>query len=96
MPLQILEGDVLFIEWSAISAKTKAMDGIDTFVLAGDFIRVQTVRYTSSPRSADASRVGSTIPHASQTVVSVAPVTSRHVTSRAGRVCHRLRDPLVS
>jgi ketosteroid isomerase-like protein len=49
VPLQIFEGDVLFIEWSAVSAKTKAMDGIDTFVLAGDSIRVQTVRYTLEP-----------------------------------------------
>jgi ketosteroid isomerase-like protein len=49
VPLQIFEGDVLFIEWSAVSAKTKAMDGIDTFVFGGDSIRVQTVRYTLEP-----------------------------------------------
>lgn len=49
VPLQIFEGDVLFIEWSAVSAKTKAMDGIDTFVFARDSIRVQTVRYTLEP-----------------------------------------------
>ena len=49
VPVQIFEDDVLFIEWSAESAKTKAMDGIDTFVFAGDYIRVQTVRYTLEP-----------------------------------------------
>jgi ketosteroid isomerase-like protein len=49
VPLQIFEEDVLFILWSAVSAKTKAMDGIDTFVFAGDSIRVQTVRYTLEP-----------------------------------------------
>jgi ketosteroid isomerase-like protein len=46
VPTQIFEGDVLFIEWNAVSASTRAMDGIDTFVFAGDGIRVQTVRYT--------------------------------------------------
>jgi ketosteroid isomerase-like protein len=46
VPTQIFEGDVLFIEWHAVSASTRAMDGIDTFVFAGDGIRVQTVRYT--------------------------------------------------
>jgi ketosteroid isomerase-like protein len=46
VPTQIYEGDVLFIEWSAVSARTKATDGVDTFVFAGDAIRVQTVRYT--------------------------------------------------
>jgi ketosteroid isomerase-like protein len=47
VPTQIFEGDILFIEWSAVSAGTKALDGIDTFVFAGDSIRVQTVRYTA-------------------------------------------------
>lgn len=46
VPTQIFEGDVLFITWSAVSAKSKATDGVDTFVFAGDSIRVQTVRYT--------------------------------------------------
>jgi ketosteroid isomerase-like protein len=46
VPTQVFEGDVLFIEWSAVSEKSRAMDGIDTFVFAGDGIRVQTVRYT--------------------------------------------------
>jgi ketosteroid isomerase-like protein len=46
VPTQIFEGDVLFIEWSAVSEKTRVTDGIDTFVFEGDDIRVQTVRYT--------------------------------------------------
>jgi ketosteroid isomerase-like protein len=46
VPTQIFEGDVLFIEWSAVSSATQVLDGIDTFVFDGDSIRVQTVRYT--------------------------------------------------
>ena len=46
VPTQVFEGDVLFIEWSAHSEKTKADDGIDTFVFRDGLIRVQTVRYT--------------------------------------------------
>lgn len=46
VPTQIFEGNVLFIEWNAVSAEARAMDGIDTFVFEGDSIRVQTVRYT--------------------------------------------------
>lgn len=46
VPTQLFTDDVLFIEWNAVSARSRAMDGIDTFVFAGDGIRVQTVRYT--------------------------------------------------
>jgi ketosteroid isomerase-like protein len=46
VPTQIFEGNVLFIEWNAVSAATRAMDGIDTFVFEGDHIKAQTVRYT--------------------------------------------------
>jgi ketosteroid isomerase-like protein len=46
IPTQIFEGDVLFIEWNAVSEATRAMDGIDTFVFSEEGIRVQTVRYT--------------------------------------------------
>jgi ketosteroid isomerase-like protein len=51
VPTQIFEGDILFIEWSAVSEKTRATDGIDTFVFDGDDIRVQTVRYTLENRN---------------------------------------------
>jgi ketosteroid isomerase-like protein len=43
---QIFEGDVLFIEWSAVSKATRVKDGVDTIVFGDDGIRVQTVRYT--------------------------------------------------
>ena len=50
LPTQIYEGDVLFIEWTADSEKTKVDDGIDTFVFRDGLIRVQTVRYTLQPK----------------------------------------------
>jgi hypothetical protein len=40
------EDDLLFLEWKATSEKTKAEDGIDTFVFRDGLIRAQTVRYT--------------------------------------------------
>ncbi len=43
---QLYEKDILLLEWTADSAKTKIDDGIDTFVFKDGFIRVQTVRYT--------------------------------------------------
>ena len=46
VPTQIFEGNVLFIEWSAVSAAARVTDGIDTFVFDDDHIVVQTVRYT--------------------------------------------------
>ncbi|HVH94420.1 MAG TPA: nuclear transport factor 2 family protein [Nocardioidaceae bacterium] len=46
VPTQIYDGDILFIEWTAVSEKTRADDGVDTFVFRDDAIRVQTVRYT--------------------------------------------------
>ena len=46
VPTTIFEGDVLFIEWKAVSENTMAEDGIDTFVFRDGMIRVQTVRYT--------------------------------------------------
>jgi ketosteroid isomerase-like protein len=46
VPTQIFEGDLLFIEWSAVAKETRADDGIDTFVFRDGEIRAQTVRYT--------------------------------------------------
>ena len=46
VPTQIFEGDLLFIEWSAVSQKMRVEDGIDTFVIRDGLIRAQTVRYT--------------------------------------------------
>jgi hypothetical protein len=47
----IFENDVLFLEWHADSAATKADDGLDTFIFTDDSIRVQTVRYTLQHKS---------------------------------------------
>jgi hypothetical protein len=46
VPTQLYEDDILLIEWNAESERTKADDGIDTFVFRDGLIRVQTVRYT--------------------------------------------------
>lgn len=46
VPTQVFEGDLLFIEWSAVSEKTRADDGVDTFAFRDGLIRAQTVRYT--------------------------------------------------
>lgn len=46
VPTQLFEDDVLFIEWTADSERTRADDGVDTFVFRDGLIRVQTVRYT--------------------------------------------------
>ena len=43
---QTYEDDVLFLEWTAVSAATKVEDGIDTFIFRDGLIRIQTVRYT--------------------------------------------------
>ncbi len=49
VPVQIFEDDVLFITWSASSAKARVTDGVDTFVFRDGLIRVQTVRHTLEP-----------------------------------------------
>src|SRR3954463_4656522 len=47
VPTTIFEGNVLFIEWTAHAADSRADDGIDTFVFGDDGqIKTQTVRYT--------------------------------------------------
>ncbi len=50
LPTMIFEDDVLLLEWQATSEKVKAEDGIDTFVFRDGLIRVQTVRYTLTPK----------------------------------------------
>jgi ketosteroid isomerase-like protein len=49
VPTQIYAGDVLFIEWSAVSKAGRVTDGIDTLVFSDDGIRAQTVRFTLQP-----------------------------------------------
>jgi hypothetical protein len=46
LPTMLFEDDILLLEWKAESARTKADDGIDTFVFRDGLIQVQTVRYT--------------------------------------------------
>jgi hypothetical protein len=43
---QILDGDLLFLEWAADSAVNRVDDGVDTFVFRDGMIWAQTVRYT--------------------------------------------------
>ena len=47
----IFEGNVLFLEWNADAAATRADDGVDTFLFDDGLIRVQTVRYTLQHKS---------------------------------------------
>jgi hypothetical protein len=46
---RILEGDVLFLEWSAISAASCADDGVETILVRDGEIVLQTVHYTPQP-----------------------------------------------
>lgn len=50
LPTEIFEEDILFLEWKAVSDEVMAEDGIDTFVFRDGMIRVQTVRYTVTPK----------------------------------------------
>jgi hypothetical protein len=49
VPTQVFEGDVLYIEWTAVSGKTRVDDGVDTFVFRDGAIVVQTVHCTVRP-----------------------------------------------
>ncbi|MEU6975506.1 MULTISPECIES: nuclear transport factor 2 family protein [unclassified Streptomyces] len=44
-------GDVLFLQWTAISTAHEVLDGVDTFVFRDGLISSQTVRYTLTPRT---------------------------------------------
>ena len=46
VPTQVFADDVLYIEWTAQSPRTRVTDGVDTFVFSDDGIRVQTVHCT--------------------------------------------------
>ena len=50
LPTILFEDDILLLEWKAESESVKADDGIDTFVFRDGLIRVQTVRYTLTPK----------------------------------------------
>ena len=42
--------DILFLEWTADSAKGSVSDGVDTFVFKDGMIHIQTVRDTIVPK----------------------------------------------
>lgn len=44
VPVAIFEGDVLYIEWTAMSSEHNVLDGVDTFVFADGMIALQTAR----------------------------------------------------
>ena len=46
---RILEGNVLFLEWSAISAASRTNNGVETFLVRDGKIVLQTVHYTPQP-----------------------------------------------
>jgi len=48
---RILEGNVLFLEWSATSEASRADDGVETFLVRDGEIALQTVHYTVQPAS---------------------------------------------
>lgn len=50
LPTALFEDDIMLLEWKAESENVKADDGIDTFVFRDGLIRVQTVRYTVTPK----------------------------------------------
>ena len=43
---RILEGDVLFLEWTAHAAGSRIADGVETFIARDGMIVVQTAHYT--------------------------------------------------
>ena len=49
VPVQVFEDDILSIQWSATSEKSRVRDGVDTFVFRDGLIRVQTLFHTLEP-----------------------------------------------
>lgn len=47
----IYAGNVLFLEWTADSARASVADGVDTFVFENGLITLQTVRNTIVPKA---------------------------------------------
>jgi hypothetical protein len=43
---RILEGDVLFLEWTAHAAGSRTADGVETFMARDGVIALQTAHYT--------------------------------------------------
>ena len=47
----IYAGNVLFLEWTADSARASVSDGVDTFIFQDGLITLQTVRATIVPKA---------------------------------------------
>lgn len=47
----IMEGDVVFLEWTSDSPSSAVKDGVDTNVIRDGKIVVQTVRYLNIPKN---------------------------------------------
>jgi ketosteroid isomerase-like protein len=47
---QVLDGDVLYLEWAADSTANRVDDGVDTFVFRDGAIWAHTIRYTLQPK----------------------------------------------
>lgn len=47
----LIEDDVMFLEWSAEGPDFTVDDGVDTLVFAAGHIRVQTLTYTIRPKA---------------------------------------------
>ncbi len=47
----IYAGNVLFLEWTADSARASVSDGVDTFIFQNGLITLQTVRNTVVPKA---------------------------------------------
>jgi hypothetical protein len=43
---QVFEDDLLFLEWAADAGKSRADDGVDTFVFRDGKMQAQTIHYT--------------------------------------------------
>ena len=46
VPRLVVEGDVLYLEWTAEGPTVRVTDGTDTFVFGDDAIRVHTLHYS--------------------------------------------------
>lgn len=47
----LIEGDVMFLQWSADAENFTVDDGVDTLVFDAGYIRVQTLAYTIRPKT---------------------------------------------
>lgn len=46
---QAVEGEIAFLEWTAVARDSRVRDGVDTFLIRDGLIRVMTIHYTIEP-----------------------------------------------